>query len=163
MDRRTEKKSSLDSVFVLTVFTLFVCCLLFAVLTYAGVYKSTGERINERFNNATTVSFITRKLQSYDMAGAISVRTLEGKSVLCLDEELDGEQYTTYIYHSDGYLYELFTSSHNSFDETAGNQLLKCDYFDIRLSGQNVSFEIKNGDNITTSTVTLRCEAGEAV
>ena len=38
-------KSGVDMIFVLTVFVLFVCCLLAAVLAFAKAYKHFGSEI----------------------------------------------------------------------------------------------------------------------
>ena len=46
-------KSGVDMIFVLTVFVLFVCCLLAAVLAFAKAYKHFGSEIEKRFDTAT--------------------------------------------------------------------------------------------------------------
>ncbi len=163
MKKDKEKKSSLDSIFVLTIFTLFICCLLFVVLTFAGIYKSTGARIEKRFNEGTAVSLITRKLQSYDTVGAIEVKAIDGMSVLCLYESIGSDDFVTYIYCHDGNLCELFTMSDAPFDVTAGNVLFPCGFFHIDLSGNKVSYQAGENGEVTHQTVTLRSNVGKAV
>ena len=59
-------------IFVLTVFVLFVCCLLAAVLAFAKAYKHFGSEIEKRFDTATAQTLVLQKLRSYD-SGAVSV------------------------------------------------------------------------------------------
>ena len=53
-------------IFVLTVFVLFVCCLLAAVLAFAKAYKHFGSEIEKRFDTATAQTLVLQKLRSYD-------------------------------------------------------------------------------------------------
>ena len=64
-------KSGVDMIFVLTVFVLFVCCLLAAVLAFAKAYKHFGSEIEKRFDTATAQTLVLQKLRSYD-SGAVS-------------------------------------------------------------------------------------------
>ena len=45
-------------IFVLTVFVLFVCCLLAAVLAFAKAYKHFGNEIEKRFDTATAQTLV---------------------------------------------------------------------------------------------------------
>ena len=139
------KKSSVDAVFVLTIFTLFMCCLLLVVLVFVGVYKNTGERINARFNSGTAVSLVTRKLSAYDCTGAISAAEYDGLSVLCLSETIDGAQYNTYIYCHNGKLCELFAKAEQTFDPDMGSGLVEAQNFTIEIKENTAVFEIRTG------------------
>ena len=55
-------KSGVDMIFVLTVFVLFVCCLLAAVLAFAKAYKHFGSEIEKRFDTATAQTIVLQKL-----------------------------------------------------------------------------------------------------
>ena len=88
-------------IFVLTVFVLFVCCLLAAVLAFAKAYKHFGSEIEKRFDTATAQTLVLQKLRSYD-SGAVSVGKQGDTDYLGFSDTIDGESYITYIYCYDG-------------------------------------------------------------
>ena len=45
-------RSGMDTIFVMTVFLLFVCCLLATVLAFTKAYKHFGSSIEQRFDTA---------------------------------------------------------------------------------------------------------------
>ena len=142
---------------------LFVCCLLLVTLAFAKVYKNSSERIGNRFDNTTAVSFIMKNLRSYDKSDSISVAEYEGKSVLCLYETIEGNEYVTYIYQNDGMLCELFADSHFPFSADDGEILLPCEAFSISIKNNIVSFSITSGGKITAQRYFLRSDAERTV
>lgn len=87
-------KSGVDMIFVLTVFVLFVCCLLAAVLAFAKAYKHFGSEIEKRFDTATAQTLVLQKLRSYD-SGAVSVGKQGDTDYLGFSDTIDGESYIT--------------------------------------------------------------------
>lgn len=160
---KKNKKSKLDAIFVMVVFMLFVCCLLLVTLAFARVYKSSSEKINDRFDNSTAVSFIMKNLRSYDKADSMSVAEYEGKSVLCLYETIEDSEYVTYIYQNDGMLCELFADSHFPFSADDGEVLLPCEAFSISIKDSIVSFSVTSGGNVTHQRYFLRSNAERTV
>lgn len=157
------KKSKLDAIFVMVVFMLFVCCLLLVTLAFARVYKSSSEKINNRFDNSTAVSFIMKNLRSYDKVDSISVTEYEGKNVLCLYETIENSEYVTYIYQNDGMLCELFADSHYPFSAEDGEILLPCESFSIDIKDNIVSFSVTSGGKVTDQRYFLRSDAERTV
>ncbi|MBE6880355.1 MAG: DUF4860 domain-containing protein [Ruminococcaceae bacterium] len=160
---RKTKKSKLDTIFVMMVFMLFICCLLLVTLAFAKVYKNSSERINDRFENGTAVSFVLRNLQSFDKENSIAVKEMEGESVLCLYETIDGSEYVTYIYHKDGMLCELFADTEFPFISGNGEVMLPCESFDISIEGGTVSFTLSSGGKTTSQRYFLRSNAERTV
>ena len=116
-------KSGIDMVFVLTVFVLFVCCLLASVLAFASVYKRLGNDIGKRFDTATAQTLVLQKLRSYDDAD-ISVGKSGDIAYLGFTDMIDGDKYITYIYAYGGELKELFVPYDAPFNADGGNTLL---------------------------------------
>lgn len=148
-------KSGIDSVFVMTAFLLFVCCLLAAVLTFAKVYKSHGESINARFDKCTASSLVIQKLHAYD-CGGVSVKRIDDRDVLCLSETIDGAEYVTYLYSDGQNLCELFAAADYPFDISDGNAVIPSDYFSAELSGGRLTFTIGTNGEKTCYTYTIR-------
>ena len=101
-------RSGMDTIFVMTVFLLFVCCLLATVLAFTKVYKHFGSSIEQRFDTATAQTLVLRKLMSYDCR-AVDSGEYDGIEFFSFADEFDGEEYTTYIYAYGGQLRDLFT------------------------------------------------------
>ena len=167
-------KSGVDMIFVLTVFVLFVCCLLAAVLTslcaslqaqqqrlaeklirlhvlaFAKAYKHFGSEIEKRFDTATAQTLVLQKLRSYD-SGAISVGKQGDTDYLGFSDTIDGESYITYIYCYDGELRELFVESSAPFVAENGNTLFPADKFTASADQNTISFTI-TCDGVQTSS-----------
>ena len=149
-------------IFVLTVFVLFVCCLLAAALAFAKVYKRFGDDIEKRFDTATAQTLVLQKLRSYD-SGAISVGKQDDTEYIAFSDMIDGESYMTYIYAYSGELKELFTESSAPFVAENGNTLLPADKFTAAADGNVISFEITCDGVLTTSHYSLRSGKDGAV
>ena len=160
---RKNKKSKLDTIFVMMVFMLFICCLLLVTLAFAKVYKNSSERINDRFENGTAVSFVLKNLQSFDKEDSIAVKELEGKNVLCLYETIDGSEYVTYIYHNNGMLCELFADTEFPFIADNGEVMLPCENFDVSIEDGMVNFTLSSGGRTTSQRYFLRSNAERTV
>ncbi len=143
-------KSGIDMVFVLTVFVLFVCCLLASVLAFASVYKRLGDDIGKRFDTATAQTLILQKLRSYNDSD-ITVGKSGDTQYISFSDTIDGEKYITYIYAYGGELKELFVSYDAPFSEDGGNTLLPAENFTAETDGRTICFTV-TCDGVTTSS-----------
>ena len=157
------KKSKLDTIFVMMVFMLFICCLLLVTLAFAKVYKKSAERINNRFESGTAVSFVMRNLQSFDKENSIAVKSIDERQVLCLYESIDNAEYVTYIYENDGMLCELFLQENFPFIADNGEVMLPCDSFEISIDNGTVSFSLSCGGKTARQLYFLRSNAERVV
>lgn len=148
-----KSKYSVDSVFVLTVFALFVCTLLAGVLCFAGIYKRTGENTTERFSFATAHSIVLQKLHAYDKKGGIEVKNIEDTPVLCLYENIAGEEFVTYLYSDGNSLCELFIQKERPFDKSSSVPLFEAKEFDIVMEKNKVTFTFTIGNETSRPSV----------
>lgn len=153
-------RSGIDMVFVLTVFVLFVCCLLASVLAFASVYKRLGSDIGKRFDTATAQTLVLQKLRSYDDAD-ISVGKSGDTQYLGFADTIDGEKYITYIYAYGGELKELFVPYDTPFSEDGGNTLLPAESFTAETDDRTICFTVTCDGVSTTSHYSLH--GGKAV
>lgn len=153
-------RSGIDMVFVLTVFVLFVCCLLASVLAFARVYKRLGDDIGKRFDTATAQTLVLQKLRSYDDAD-ISVGKSGDIAYLGFADMIDGESYMTYIYAYGGELKELFVPNDAPFSADSGNMLLPAEDFTAETDGRTICFTVTCDGVSTSSHYSLR--GGKAV
>ncbi len=149
-------KSRLDTIFVLTLFVLFAASLLTVTVYFAKVYRDTGERITERFDGSTAMTVLTQKIRAYDCSGGIEIIPREQGNILRLNEEIDGEEYSTYIYCHDGSLRELFNSAQTEFDENSGMPIIQADSFDIKQEGGSYMMTLTTDGKTLTRCVAPR-------
>lgn len=142
------KKSlhSIDTVFVLLLFALFVTMALFVSVSGALAYKKAAAQMDERFNKQTCISYITAKVRSNNKQDKIYVGDFKGNSALCIREDVSGLEYVTYIYQYDGMVRELFCNSEvaQSFEPSAGVALTEAKGLEFSKDGS--LFEIKLTD-----------------
>ena len=141
----------------LVIIALFAISAL--VLMGAGlqVYKNVVLAANENFELRTSLSYVATKVRQADKSGMVSVRDIDGTTVLALGEDLDGEYYETYIYFMDGYLYELLQPADMEPELDFGFETMEIDAFTISQQDGTITLTAGNSAGETESlTVTLR-------
>lgn len=119
----TEKRThSFNTVFILIVFSLFAVCSLFLVLIGANVYKNIVDDMRTNNETRASLSYVANKVHAAG-TGETAMRTIDGRQVLVLTSEANGEIYHTYIYEDGGYLLELFTRAENGFKAGDGDKI----------------------------------------
>lgn len=139
------KFHSIDSLFVLLLFALFVITALFITVSGAAAYRSASVQMEERFNKQTCISYITAKIRANNEADKITISDMEGISALCIHDNIDGLNYNTYIYQYEGMVCELFCSADISLPPSAGTPLTQAKSLSFERNGN--LFEIKLTDN----------------
>lgn len=122
--------SELGSLFTLLLFLVFVLCALFTIMIGSRVYAGIQDKDSAIFYRDTSVSYIKNKVRQADRAGQLTVRDMDGTSVLCItDASLSTEdtEYVTYIYAQDGWLKELFTSTDSGLTLADGIPVMECE------------------------------------
>ncbi|MBR3705669.1 MAG: DUF4860 domain-containing protein, partial [Firmicutes bacterium] len=79
---------------------------------------------------------------------------------LVLPETYDGEQYTTYIYCSGGWLREYFTAEDTAGDPDLGEKILKASALDISLEDDLLSVTVTDTSG-RTSDIALFIRGGK--
>ncbi len=97
----------------LLLFTFFVLFLLPVLILSAGAYKTSVEAENLNNNLYTASNYITTKFRQHDrLTGGlsqISLSQIQGYPALSFTDDIEGEQYRTWLYLMDGHLKELYT------------------------------------------------------
>ena len=129
-----------SSLFTLLLFLVFVLCALFTVMTGSRVYENIQTGSDQIFYGDTSISYIENQA---DRAGQISVREIEGRSVLCLrDDSLSQDpdvSYETCIYSDGGWLKELFTSTDSGLTLADGIDIMECGEADFKIQTHTVN------------------------
>ncbi|MGN0158734.1 MAG: DUF4860 domain-containing protein [Brotaphodocola sp.] len=140
----------IGTLFTLLLFLLFLLCALFTVLTGGKVYENMAERTERQFQGSVALQYIANKVRQGDEAGQISVRNVEGVSVLELVQSIGDNRYMTWIYHQDGNICELFAGEDSGLGLADGIPVMACDGLNLLQEGRLLRVETtgEGGDSL---------------
>lgn len=124
-----ENRSRITDVLGLLCLTGFALCLLLVLLTSASLYRNLVDRGETSYVRRTALQYLTTRVHQ---AERVTVGNLEGCEALILEETVDGEVYTTWVYCYDGWLRELCAVPGAKLPPKAGETILETEYFSLR-------------------------------
>lgn len=142
---------SIDSLFVVILFAVFIFMALLIISSGAAAYKNSAAQMDDRFDRQTCVSYISAKIRANNEADKISIVDFNGVNALCISENFTEGTYYTYIYLYDGMIRELFCDAELSLDLDAGSALTRAS--ELNFSYSDGLYEITLIDDNKKSTV----------
>jgi len=121
------KGRSIDTIFVLIVFSTFAISVLMVLMLGASIYRNINHISRENEAEKTALSYIWTKVKNSDNADSISIDVFNGAPALFINETLGGTVYRTKVYHYNGWLYELFSEATLEFSPADGTRILLVD------------------------------------
>lgn len=131
MPTKYTPKHMIDILFVLILFGLFATSTIILIILGAGTYESTVAHMHSNYNTRTAVSYLTEKFRQADQYDAISIGSIQDVPALTFSENIDGENYVTYIYAYEGKLYELFARKDIEMYPDSGQSVLAVSDFTV--------------------------------
>lgn len=165
MASRSFKRSSggAEQLFPALLFFVFLICTIFTILIGSRVYENIRARNDASFYTDTALAYITNKVRQGDKGGAVSVREIDGCSVLVLTSRYGETDYETWLYARDGQLklMELFARTDSGLGIDAGLEIMECEHLRFSLedtagSEQILSIELNDGSDTHTARLLLR-------
>jgi len=132
--RKYRSGRSVDTIFVLVIFSIFAFSVLLVLMLGASVYRNINDISRDGEQEHTALSYIWTKTKNFDNAGSIHVGDFEGVSALFIDEILGDTEFRTAIYYYEGWLYELFSETDLIFYPEDGVRIVQADalsFFDL--------------------------------
>ena len=114
----------IDGLAALLLFGVFAVCVLAVLLTGADAYRRLTQRDQAAFDRRSCTQYIATKVRQSDRAGNLAVKDIGGVQALIMDAE---EEYVTYLYCYDGWLWELFAWAGEPPVPGEGQQLLEAE------------------------------------
>ena len=100
MKQQTQQKGqTVNLLFTMLLFLVFVLCALFTVLIGGKVYENINSRIEENYSGQVVLNYVANKVRQGDEAGRVAVKTMEDTPVLELTQEINGRKFITWIYY----------------------------------------------------------------
>ena len=149
---------SVNTVFILVVFSLFAVFSLFLILIGAHVYKGIVSDMDTGGQVRASLSYVANKVRAAG-SGEAELQTIDNQTVLVLSSKTEGASYKTYIYEYNGYLMELFTRAENGFTQGAGDKITPVSGFSMAESGRELTLSV-NGKGQSRVTLNLCLSEG---
>ena len=143
---KQERHFVVDILFVLALFAVFTVSALVLVTIGANVYQHTVQDMSRNYDSRTAMAYITEKVRQSDRLltsgqPAVKLGTLENQPALILTDEIDGDEYVTYLYLYNGWLKELYIRQDSYPGENiaeAGQNIMKLQSLEYRQTAENL-------------------------
>lgn len=157
--KRKPIQHQMDGLIALLLFGVFAVCVLAVLLTGADAYRRLTQRDQVAFDRRSCVQYIATKVRQADTAGNVAVVEIGGVSSLVMDAD---QEYVTYLYCYDGWLWELYTWCGEPPVPGDGQQLVETEQVDWFLEDGLLTIQITTelGEE---DTLMLSLRSGEGV
>lgn len=144
---------SMNVLFTMLLFLVFVLCALFTVLTGGKVYENISSRMEDNYSGSVALNYIANKVRQGDNYQAVTVKQVEGTDVLELSQDIGGEVFYTWIYYQDGFIRELFTDAESGLGLSDGLEILECEGLNLTMEHRVLTAETigKGGSKLMLS------------
>ncbi|MEF9920278.1 MAG: DUF4860 domain-containing protein [Erysipelotrichaceae bacterium] len=136
-----KRKATLDFLFPLSLFTIFIIVSSILLSISIGGYRKV-QAADEQQNDILISSYITNKIRSFD-DGNIMMKSIDGTNCLMLNKTIQSENYTTYLYYKDDSINELLMKSNQPVDLRDGTKVLKVKDYKMELKNGMFTFYYK--------------------
>ena len=156
--KRVIRGRSIDTIFVLIVFSIFAFSVLMVLMLGASVYRNINDISRENEQGHTALSYIWTKTKNFDNAGSISVGDFAGAPALFIDEKIGETFFRTRVYYHNGWLMELYSEATLEFSPRDGDRIVQVDELSFR-EVENTLIEVTVND--MTLLLSPRSERGD--
>ena len=141
---------------MLVLFAVIVLCLLTTLMLGVGVYRNLVTHGNEQQQLRLETSLMSNSIRQLDNVNAL--RTGEGPEgpALVIAEDVDGEEFETRFYASEGWLVQEYTLASAPYTPEFASQIAQTETFAFELRGQLIEITTDAG----TSYVSMRSSQG---
>lgn len=124
---KNKEKHYFDGIATLVLFVVFAAGIISVIFAGAGAYSRLSKRNDAIQNERTIERYISTKIRSANSADSISVAKIGDSDALCISEIIDGTEYVTYVWCSNGWIRETFTDRFTNINENGGEKFLQAD------------------------------------
>ena len=156
------RRSGIGAAAAVIAACIFGAALLVSLITGAGVYRQVQERVERSAARRTGLSYVTAKLHSHDVAGAVRTGSFGDTDALFLMEETEGGSYETILYIYNGWLMELLCAQGAGLGPEAGQQITEAQRLTVRTEDSLLRIAFVDGNGVSeTADVFLRSGYGQ--
>lgn len=124
-----QNHSRISDVMALLCLTVFALCVLLVLLSGVNTYRNLVDSGEENYARRTALQYLTTRVRQ---AESVQIGELEGCEALILEETVEEETYTTWVYCYEGWLRELCAVPGAQLPPQAGEPILEAETFDLK-------------------------------
>lgn len=148
-----EKKHSINLVFTLALLGIFALSALFVAVLGAQVYGRTADQMNDNYNTRISLVYITEKIRQCP-GKDIDIKEVEDSQALVLTQKIDGKEYESWIFTSDGKLREVMVPKGEKVNASDGQDIMEINNFSLERKGNLLDINVFD-EYGESSTVTI--------
>ena len=158
--RKRQTKQHMSSLLALLLFALFALCILWVLMSGAGVYRRVAERDDAGFTRRTAAQYISTRVAQADSPSSVRVEDFGGTAAITLRQELGGISLLTQIYCHEGSLKELYHLEGSGLSPADGETILPMAAMTAELSDGLLTVEL-TGEDGSEQRIVLALRGGE--
>ncbi|MEG0329330.1 MAG: DUF4860 domain-containing protein [Longicatena sp.] len=152
-----KEKHSIDVLFSLSLFGVFVVCSFLILLLQTNGYHSILEQSKENAQSHTPLAYIQSIVRANDESNHVSIFSQQGIEGIKISDE--SQENTTYIYTQDKELKELRLASNLTPDFTTGSTMFEINALHVIQEEQKLQVVLEDRLTKTTAlTIPLRAK-----
>jgi len=145
------RRRSYDIVFTLALFALYSTIAFSLGALGSHIYQDTTATMSANYDRRTSVHYVAQKIRQSDVASAsLRVEQLGDGDALVLTRLYSGAPYSTWLYVSQGNLYEVLMAADQRPETNYGQAIMPMTEMSIEVTDANtgligISFVLQNG------------------
>lgn len=147
---------TIDFLFPIALFFVFSATALFSLLLAANIYQGIVTDSENRFQQETSLSYLTTKIRQNDEGGSqnIYISHFDGYDALAIEQSYENVAYITYIYEAEGELKELFLQKGAKASAKSGTTIMEVKNLDMEEIADGLfQFVCTTADGSTDSVI----------
>lgn len=160
MKKTLSSKNSIAGLFSMVILAIFAVCIVAVLLMGINTYQKLNDRDQAAFSSRTCAHYLTTRVRQAADPAHITITDFGDGDALVFPEIYDGENYTTYIYCSGGWLRECFMAEDTAADPDLGEKILEASALDISMEDGLLSVTF-TGTSGQTSEIALFIRGGK--
>ncbi len=153
MELSKKKSTSIDIIFVMTLFAIFTILSSLVIVIGINVYKNISVSQDNNNQIRTTLTYIVNKVRANDEAEMIYIENKDNTDILVFESDMDGTRIQNLIFYNNGELKEATIAKGDDFDLAFGDVVIKTKAidFDIKKNRLIINVKDKDGKDISQS------------
>ena len=152
----------MEGLIALLLFGVFAVCLMAVLLTGANAYRSLTDRDQTAYDRRVCTQYLAARVRQGDRLDGVRVEPFGDGDALLLIDNIDGFDYATYVYVSEGYLMELFCAVDSGLTPADGSRIMPANGLDLKLEGNRLDLVLTPPDaDASPVALTLSLRSGE--
>lgn len=147
-----KKSHSIDFIFVMILFFVFVVLCVLIVSIGSNVYKSISDRQSNNNMARTTLSYVANKVRQASDNEKVTIEEKNGVTVIVIYNKSEASEYSTLIFYRGGYLKEATIHIGDDYNLDFGSNLVALKAFTPAISDDGKSLIISVTDNKDKTT-----------